>query len=149
MHNTMKATFLAAVLGFLLMTCSTAHARQPVEFEQATVVLKGQPYTVEYAKSMRQRAQGLMFRKSLCDDCGMLFQFSPPKQASMWMKNTFVALDVAYIDSNGVITDIKPLQPHDLNAVAASTKVLYALEMNQGWFAQQGIKVGDSVTIKP
>ena len=66
---------------------------------------------------------------------------------SLWMKNTFIALDVAFIKANGEITDIKPMQPEDLTTVGASTDVLYALEMNQGWFAKHGIKVGDKLTI--
>ena len=61
------------------------------------------------------------------------------------MQNTFLALDVAFITSDGVITDIKPMQPHDLTSVGASEAVLYALEMNQGWFAKNGIKVGDKI----
>ena len=67
----------------------------------------------------------------------------------MWMKNTYIPLDVAFIDKKGTITDIKPLQPHDLTSVGASTKVMYALEMNQGWFARHDIQVGDHIVIKP
>lgn len=88
-----------------------------------------------------------MFRKELCEDCGMFFTFDTAKYAGMWMKNTFIPLDVAFIDRNGVITDIKPLMPHSLESVGSSKKVLYALEMNQGWFANHSVKVGDQITI--
>ena len=77
----------------------------------------------------------------------MLFDYGSSKLIRMWMKNTFVPLDVAFIDRNGVITDIKPLTPHSLESVGSSKEVLYALEMNQGWFAENNIKVGDQVTI--
>ncbi|WP_412972287.1 DUF192 domain-containing protein [Glaciecola sp. MF2-115] len=103
---------------------------------------------VEFADTFEERALGLMHRKSLCEDCGMLFQFDSERIASIWMKNTFVPLDLAYITVDGKIVDIKPLQPHDLTSVKSSKPVLFALEMNQGWFAKNGIKVGDKVSIE-
>lgn len=103
---------------------------------------------VEFADSFEERALGLMHRKSLCPDCGMLFQFDSERIASIWMKNTFVPLDLAYITVDGSIVDIKQLQPHDLNSVMSSKEVLFALEMNQGWFAKNGIKVGDKISIE-
>lgn len=103
---------------------------------------------VEFADSFDERALGLMHRKSLCDDCGMLFQFDSERIGSIWMKNTFVPLDLAYITVDGKIVDIKPLEPQDLTPVKSSKPVLYALEMNQGWFAKNGIKVGDKVSIE-
>jgi uncharacterized membrane protein (UPF0127 family) len=117
--------------------------------DKITIQINSQKLSVEYANTFEQRAKGLMFRKSLCEDCGMLFNFKPAKQASIWMKNTFIPLDVAFIDSKGVITDIKPLQPHDLTSVSASKVVKYALEMNQGWFAAHDIHVGDELIINP
>lgn len=113
-----------------------------------SITIGQQPLEVEYAYTFEQRAKGLMFRKTLCSQCGMLFKFSDAKKASMWMQNTFLALDVAFITSDGVITDIKPMQPQDLTSVGASQAVLYALEMNQGWFAKNGVKVGDRLVIK-
>ena len=113
-----------------------------------SITIGQQPLEVEYAYTFEQRAKGLMFRKTLCSQCGMLFKFSGAKKASMWMQNTFLALDVAFITSDGVITDIKAMQPHDLTSVGASQAVLYALEMNQGWFAKNGVKVGDRLVIK-
>lgn len=103
---------------------------------------------VEFADTFDKRRLGLMYRRSLCDDCGMLFQFDDERIASIWMKNTFVPLDLAYISVDGKIVDIKALQPHDLSSVQSSSAVLYALEMNQGWFAKKGIKVGDRVSIE-
>jgi uncharacterized membrane protein (UPF0127 family) len=103
---------------------------------------------VEFADSFEERALGLMYRKILCEDCGMLFQFDDERIASIWMKNTFVALDLAYITVDGQIVDIKQLKPHDLTSVKSSKQVLYALEMNQGWFAKNGVKVGDKISIE-
>lgn len=118
-----------------------------VSFDRISITIGEKKYDVEYAKTFEQRAQGLMFRKELCEDCGMFFTFDSSKYAGMWMKNTFIPLDVAFIDRNGVITDIKPLMPHSLESVGSSKKVLYALEMNQGWFANHNVKVGDQLII--
>ncbi|MFT4652683.1 MAG: uncharacterized membrane protein (UPF0127 family) [Kangiellaceae bacterium] len=104
---------------------------------------------VEYADTPQKRQLGLMFRRELCENCGMLFKFDSPRIGSIWMKNTFIPLDLAYIDEQGNIVDIEQLQPHDLNPVGSSAKVLYALEMNKGWFAKQDIRVGDKVTLLP
>ena len=146
-----KSFFIVAAL-VLTLGCAKAQvdpvsSLNSVDFESITLEIGGKHYEVEYAKTFEQRAQGLMFRKALCADCGMFFKFSSPKFAGMWMKNTFVPLDVAFIDRKGVITDIKPLTPHDLDSVVASKKVLYALEMSQGWFSNHNIKVGDQVII--
>lgn len=104
--------------------------------------------TVEFADSPDERALGLMHRKSLCEDCGMLFQFDSERIASIWMKNTFVPLDLAYITVDGTIIDIKQLEPHDLTSVKSSQPVLFALEMNQGWFEKNNIKEGDKLSIE-
>ncbi len=146
-----QAKSLWLVCWALLLGVATVQAipAEPVEFASASIQVNGQVYEVEYAETYEQRARGLMYRKSLCDDCGMLFKFNPAKQASMWMKNTFIPLTVAFIDRNGVITDIKNLEPHELESVGASQKVTYALEMNQGWFAKHNIVVGDRIIVDP
>jgi uncharacterized membrane protein (UPF0127 family) len=102
---------------------------------------------VEYADTLELRNKGLMFRKSLCEQCGMLFKFDSPKYASMWMKNTFLPLDVAFVTAEGVISDVKQMEPHDLTPISASQLVVYALEMNQGWFAKHQVKVGDKLLL--
>lgn len=142
------SVFSRAALIAVLLVLVSGFTDVAVTFDKAEVDIAGQTYPVEFAFTYEQRARGLMYRKSLCDDCGMLFLFKPEKQASMWMKNTFIPLDVAFIDRNGVITDIKPLVPHDLTSVGASKVVAYALEMNQGWFAEHGVRAGDQITIR-
>ncbi|MFT4939320.1 MAG: uncharacterized membrane protein (UPF0127 family) [Paraglaciecola sp.] len=122
---------------------------EPQEFGQISLKIKTIEVNVEYADTYELRAQGLMFRKFLCPDCGMFFRFGNPRLAGIWMKNTFVPLDVAFIRKDGVITDIKALVPHDLTSINSSKIVLYALEMNQGWFKKNGISVGDTVQISP
>ena len=138
---------LCISLGCVQAQIDPAQQMSHIQFDRISLTMGGQKYDLEYAKTFEQRAKGLMFRKELCEDCGMLFKFDSPKFAGIWMKNTFIPLDLAFIDRNGVITDIKPLTPHNLDSVVASKKVLYALEMSQGWFSNHNIKVGDQVTI--
>jgi uncharacterized membrane protein (UPF0127 family) len=88
-----------------------------------------------------------MDREQMCESCGMLFNFKQIKRAGMWMKNTLIPLDVAFIRADGQITDIKAMQPHDLTTTGSSQRVLYAWEMNQGWFAKNAIREGDTVII--
>jgi uncharacterized membrane protein (UPF0127 family) len=88
------------------------------------------------------RMQGLMHRKSLASNAGMLFVFDQPAVQCMWMKNTYIPLSVAFIDGKGEIINIADMQPHSEQSHCADHPALYALEMNRGWFAQRGIKPG-------
>jgi uncharacterized membrane protein (UPF0127 family) len=121
--------------------------QDPVLFERQTLSVNGQTLTVDYAKTAEQRARGLMHRKSMCEDCGMLFNFQRSRAVGMWMKNTLIPLDVAFMRANGEIVNIEAMQPHDLTTTHSKGAVLYAWEMNQGWFAKNKILVGDKVKI--
>jgi len=101
--------------------------------------------TVEIARTEQERAQGLMYRKKLPDGQGMIFIFERDEQLSFWMKNTVIPLSIAFIASDGRITEIKDMQPLDLNSVTSSRSVRYALETPQGWFNRAGVKPGDVV----
>ena len=146
-------TFYSKVWLFLVLSLSmfSTHAQtsknDTVAFDRIVVEMGTKRLALDYAHSFDQRARGLMFRTSMCADCGMLFEFESDRYAGFWMKNTFIPLDIAYVDRNGVIADIKPMFPHVLEPVPSSKKVLYAIEMNQGWFARNQIKVGDSIAI--
>ena len=98
---------------------------------------------VEIAKTPEQVSRGLMFRKSLDKDSGMLFVFDQPKPLSFWGMNTFMPLDIAFIDESGVIQDIKRIKEHDLTSVKSSCPCKYALEVEDGWFKSNGFSVGD------
>ena len=96
----------------------------------------------EVAADFSTRAKGLMYRKSLGPNAGMLFVFDEAGPHCMWMKNTYVPLSVAFIDETGAIINIADMQPHSEQSHCAARPALYALEMAQGWFAQRGIKPG-------
>jgi len=87
-----------------------------------------------------------MFRDSLPEDHGMLFVFEKPETASFWMRNTKIPLSIAYIDSAGEILEIESLKPLDETPVAsASSKVAFALEVNEGWFKRNGVWPGATI----
>jgi hypothetical protein len=96
----------------------------------------------EVADTMGARMQGLMHRKSMPQNAGMVFVFDELATHCMWMKNTYIPLSVAFIDDAGAIVNIEDMQPHTEDAHCAKRPVRYALEMNKGWFAQRGIKPG-------
>jgi hypothetical protein len=98
--------------------------------------------TAEVAAHEAARARGLMFRKSLPTNHGMLFVFERKGVHCMWMRNTLIPLSVAYIEDDGTIVNILDMQPHDERSHCARQPVRYALEMAQGWFAQKGLAPG-------
>jgi uncharacterized membrane protein (UPF0127 family) len=103
-------------------------------------------FRVEMAVSPAQRSQGLMFRESLEEDRGMLFDFGKPQQATMWMRNTYVPLDMLFLDEHGRITQIAAdAQPLSDAVIASRDQVRAVLELGGGVSAKLGIKPGDRV----
>ena len=96
----------------------------------------------EVADNMGARMQGLMHRKAMPRNSGMVFVFDENAVHCMWMKNTLIPLSVAFIDQAGAIINIADMQPHSEQSHCAARAARFALEMNQGWFAQRGLKAG-------
>ena len=99
----------------------------------------------EVAADQQNRMQGLMNRRSMAANQGMLFVFTHPDRHCMWMRNTLLPLSVAFLDEQGRILNIEDMKPQTENNHCASAPARYALEMNQGWFASKGIKVGQRI----
>lgn len=110
---------------------------------------KKHPFTVEVARTLEQQAQGLMFRSALDPDRGMIFPFETARQASFWMKNTLIPLDLIFIRTDGSIANIA------VNAVPLSLEPIYSdgdveavLEIAGGRAAELGVQAGDKVEWK-
>ena len=102
-------------------------------------------FTVELAATPDSRRQGLMHRRELALDAGMLFIFETPGPLSFWMKNTRVPLSIAFIDDLGKVLQIEDMRPFDETSVPSRFIVRYALEVEKGWYRKAGLKVGDSL----
>jgi len=103
------------------------------------------PLQLEVPQNDGEFRLGLMFRESLEQDRGMLFIFENTDQHSFHMKNTFIPLDIAFINEEGIIESIKELDPMNPIPVYPDGDIRYAIEVNRGWFAENGIEVGDKL----
>ncbi|MBR0566094.1 DUF192 domain-containing protein [Azoarcus sp. L1K30] len=99
----------------------------------------------EVAFTDQDRQLGLMNRKSMPLQHGMVFVFTQDARHCMWMKNTLLPLSVAFLDDKGRILNIEDMLPQTEDSHCAAGPARYALEMNQGWFRERGFKVGDAV----
>ena len=96
----------------------------------------------ELAQTPDERSIGLMFRKTMGTNEGMLFSFEQPGQQCFWMKNTLLPLSVAFIADDGSVVNIERMLPQTLDSHCSDKPVRFVLEMNDGWFAARGIKRG-------
>jgi uncharacterized membrane protein (UPF0127 family) len=99
----------------------------------------------EVASTDATRSRGLMHRKELAPNSGMLFVFEQPNVQCFWMRNTLLPLSIAFILDDGTITNIADMAPMTENSHCSSAPVRYTLEMEQGWFASHGITAGKKI----
>ncbi len=141
----------AAVLVTLFAVPESGYAQKKLDFKQDTLLVvkqAGGRYTfqIELARTPAQRQQGLMFRERLAVDAGMLFDYEKPQPVAMWMKNTYVPLDMIFIDGAGIITHIsKRAVPLSLQPISSNGPVRAVLEVNGGISDHLGIRIGDEV----
>jgi uncharacterized membrane protein (UPF0127 family) len=100
------------------------------------------PLDVYVARDDEERSLGLMFRREMPPDEGMLFVCDAPAYQSFWMKDTPLPLSIAFIEENGTIVQIDHMQPQTLDAHRSQRPVRYILEVNQGWFDERGVAEG-------
>ena len=112
------------------------------------IILEKYLSQIEVVSSFEDRKTGLMYRKSLPDDSGMIFAWDREKIQCMWMKNTLIPLSVAYISDTCEIIDIYDMVPLSKISVCSKEPALYALEVNQGWFDKNDLRSGDFINIK-
>ena len=103
---------------------------------------------LELARSESEQQRGLMYRRELPENQGMLFIFQQEQPLGFWMRNTLLPLSIAFLDKNLHIVDIQDMQPRDETVHVSAKPALYALEMNQGWFRKRGIAAGAQLDIE-
>lgn len=106
------------------------------------VIFGADTVQAEVARTPAEREQGLMYRESLAKGKGMLFMFPDAQIRSFWMKNTFIPLDIAYIDAELKIINILAMEPENLDSLPSTRPAMFALEVPLGWFAEKGIQPG-------
>jgi len=127
---------------FLFLWVSFTHSQSLLKIH---IYINNKEIWVELAKTPEERNRGLMGRRHLKKDEGMLFVFEREDYHGFWMKDTPIPLSIAFIDREGRIIKIEDMEPFTLNTHFPSIPVLYALEMRKGWFSSNGIKEGDIV----
>lgn len=133
-----KSIALAAVLLAFSALAQEAQVNLPrVKLNAGMHIIEAQ-----VASTPNQRMTGLMYRKEMPQQEGMLFVFETPTQQCFWMKNTLLPLSVAFIADDGTIVNIEDMAPQTLDSHCSAKPVRYVLEMNKGWFARKGVKAG-------
>ena len=103
----------------------------------------------QVAQTPDQRATGLMFRRDMPANEGMLFIFEQPAGQCFWMKNTLLPLTAAFIADDGRIVNLADMKPQSTDSHCSTRPVRYVLEMHQGWFARRGIQAGFKLSGPP
>ena len=130
-----------------LAGCSQGEPAKPAApksvADHFTIKVGERPVRMQLAVLMPEMQRGLMGRRELGADDGMLFVYAKPDTLSFWMRNTLLPLDIGYFSRSGELLEIYALYPHDEVSVRSiSSKVQFALEMNQGWFKRTGVRPG-------
>jgi uncharacterized membrane protein (UPF0127 family) len=95
-----------------------------------------------------EQQRGLMHVREMPADEGMIFVYPKPQRMSFWMRNTYIPLDIGFFDASGTLLEVHPMFPHVEDPVASvSDEIRYALEMNQGWYAANGLGPGAKLDI--
>lgn len=140
--------FLCAVLawGFTSAWAQASPVSAQSELPTQTLEIGGKKITAEIADEPNECEAGLMFRKSLKENSGMLFVMAKAGPVGFWMRNTEIPLTIAYIDSKGSIVEMHDMKPFDETVIASRfSKISYALEMPQGWFVKNNIWPGERI----
>lgn len=118
----------------------------PLNPSNPFVVIGAETLFIEISDSIEERETGLMFREELESNHGMLFIFEYERKLLFWMKNTELPLSIAFINSKRIIVDIQDMEPMTTASYVSRFPAIYALEVNQGWFKENNVKIGDSIS---
>ena len=141
---------VGVLLAMIVLATTAAAAETPPALPEAPLIIEASggrfEFQIELAKTPAERARGLMFRESLADDHGMLFDFGRPQPVTMWMRNTLIPLDILFIRSDGLISRIaRDAQPLSDRIVESGGPVRAVLELRGGITAERDIEPGDRI----
>ncbi len=152
-HKILLLLVLAILIGTGIFLWGAPQSSGPV-FPHDTMIIqradgKQLPFNIEIASTPAQTQYGLMFRRSMPEDAGMLFLFAPEQAVSFWMKNTYIPLDMLFVHGDGTIGKIVThAQPFDLATINSDEPIRGVVEINGGMADRLGLKSGDKVLFK-
>ncbi len=140
---------------FVLAACGDAHKQTQTEAvavksieERFPIKVGDRMVQMQLVADQREMERGLMDRKTMGSDEGMLFVFDLPQQMKFWMHDTDIPLNIGFFEPSGELKETYEMYPHDEETVSSHSRNLqFALEMNQGWFARSGVKPGDKIDL--
>ena len=143
---TKKYIFITIALCLLVLFIHSKKAGT----DKTPVQIKGKTVYVEMADSLKKQSLGLMFRKSLKKDEGMLFVFDSNRKHSFWMKNTFITLDIIWLNDNNEVVHIEhsapPCKESPCPTYSSQYPAQYVLELNGGWSIENNLNLGDTIS---
>lgn len=146
MKNTLKAVFTALLIGH---SVAGAQDTPQMQLQRVPLSIGIHQIDAQLAVTSEQREIGLMFRKDMPQNEGMLFVFENSTRLCFWMKNTPLPLTAAFVADDGSIVNLENMKPHTIDSHCSAKPVRFVLEMNQGWFAKKGIKPGSKISGLP
>ncbi len=133
---------LLSAIAFLGSTAVIAQNTPQLDLQRTMLTAGMYQITAQVALTPQQREIGLMFRKDMPQQEGMIFIFEEASLQCFWMKNTLLPLTAAFVADDGTIVNLADMKPQTTDSHCSTKPVRYVLEMNQGWFAKKGIKAG-------
>ena len=132
----------ACLLASFLTLCASAQGIPQTQLPRATLNAGMHLIQVQLAQDFEQRQIGLMWRKEMPQNEGMLFVFDQPAVQCFWMRNTLLPLTAAFVSDDGSIVNLADMKPMNDDSHCSKKPVRFVLEMNQGWFAKRNIQAG-------
>lgn len=147
----LRSLLAPALLGATMVLAGGPATAQPAPQDLPAISLGAGMHLIQaqVASTPQQREIGLMYRKQMAPQEGMLFIFEQPGTQCFWMRNTLLPLSTAFVADDGTIVNIEDMAPMTETSHCSAKPVRYVLEMNQGWFAKRGLKAGFKLTGKP
>lgn len=143
------ALFLFAHLAAMLAGAASLRAEMRKDVLKLITASGTHTFQIEVAETAAEKARGLMFRRSLADDAGMIFPYTPPQEATMWMRNTYISLDMVFIRQDGIVHRVETnTEPFSEEVIASRGDVAAVLELKAGIAQRIQLKAGDKVQHK-
>lgn len=140
-----KNSFLSLICCIKILSLSFSFPAEGSDMQTAEIIINEQKYVFELADTAQKRKKGLMFRKDLEQVSGMLFVYPEEQYLGFYMKNTYIALDIAFISRNLRVINIRSMKPLDKTLVRSAGKAKYAAEAERGFFERAGLEAGDRI----